>query len=69
MHKCMTMKHIMHEGSYKDLKNLIKDQKSISSTIRILSHANGMIVWYECLMRSEMRVGRIRTREIGRAHV
>ena len=21
MHKCMTMKHLMHEGSYKDQKN------------------------------------------------
>ena len=21
MHKCMTMKHLMHEGSYKDRKN------------------------------------------------
>ena len=63
MHKCMTMKHLMHEGSYKDRKNLIKDQKSISSTIRILSHPNGMIVWNECLMKSEMRVGRIRTRD------
>ena len=60
MHKCMTMKHLMHEGSYKDRKNLIKDQKSISSTIRILSHPNGMIVWNECLMRSEMRVRRMK---------
>ena len=62
MHKCMIMKHLMHEGSYKDRKNQIKDQKSKSSTIGILPHPNGTIVWNECLMRSEMRVGRIRTR-------
>ena len=66
MHKCMTMKHLMHEGSYKDRKNQINDQKSKSSTIRTLPHPNGMIVWNECLMRSETRVGRIRTRDAHR---
>ena len=65
MHKCMTMKHLMHEGSYKNRKNQIKDQKSKSSTIGTLPHPNGTIVWNECLMRSEMRVRRMRT---GDAH-
>ena len=65
MHKCMTMKHLMHEGSYKDRKNQINDQKSKSSTIRTIPHPNGMIVWNECLMRSETNVGRMRT---GDAH-
>ena len=57
----MTIKYLKHEGSYKDRKNSIKDQKSISSTIRTLSHPNRMIVWNECLMKSEMRVGRMKT--------
>ena len=48
MHKCMTVKHLMHEESYKD-RNTIP-------------HPNGIIVWNECLMRSETRVGRMRTR-------
>ena len=55
----------MHKGSYKDRKNKIKDQTSKSSTIGALSHPNGMIVWNECLKRSETRVGRMRT---GDAH-
>ena len=55
----------MHEESYKDRKNLIKDQKSKSSTIGTLPHPNGTIVWNECLMRRETRVGRMRT---GDAH-
>ena len=59
----MTIKYLKYEGSYKDRNNLIKDQKSISSTIRTLSHPNGMIVWNECLMRSKMRVGRMKTRD------
>ena len=61
----MTIKYLKYEGSYKDRNNLIKDQKSISSTIRTLSHPNGMIVWNECLMRSKTRVRRMRT---GDAH-
>ena len=72
MHKCMTMKHLMHEGSYKDRNNQIKDQKnqindqkSKSSTIGTLPHPNGMIVWNECFMKSEMRAEKIRT---GDAH-
>ena len=65
MHRCMTMKHLMHERSYKDRKNQIKDQKSKNSTIGTLPHPNGMIVWNECLMRSETKVGRMRT---GDAH-
>ena len=64
-HKCMTMKHLMHERSYKDRKNQIKDQKNKSSTIGTLPHPNRMIVCNECLMRREMRVGRMR---IGDAH-
>ena len=65
MHKCMTMKYLMYEGSYKDWKNYINNQKSINSTIGTLPHPNGMIVCNECLMRSEMRVERMRT---GDAH-
>ena len=65
MHKCMTMKYLMQKGSYNDRKNQLKDQKSISSTIGTLSHPNGTIVWNECLIRSETRVGRMRT---GDAH-
>ena len=61
----MNIQHLMHEGSYKDRKNQIKDQKSKSSIIRTLPHPNGMIVWNECLMRSETRVGRMIT---GDAH-
>ena len=38
---------------------------SKSSTIGTFSHPNGMIVWNECLMRSETKVGRMRT---GDAH-
>ena len=63
--KCMIMKHLMHEESYRDRKNQIKDQKSKSSTIGTFLHPNGTIVWNECLMRSETRAGRIRT---GDAH-
>ena len=63
MHKCMTMKHLMHEGSYKDQKNQIKDQKSKGSTIGTFPHLNGTIVWNEYLMRSETRVGRMRTED------
>ena len=65
MHKCITMKHLIYEGSYKDRKNKIKDQKSRNSTIGTFPHPNRMIVWNECLMRSEMRVRRMRT---GNAH-
>ena len=65
MHKCMIMKHLMHEESYKDRKNQINDQKSISSIIGTLPHPNGMIVWNECFMKSEMRAEKIRT---GDAH-
>ena len=64
--RCMTMKHLMHKGSYKDRKNQIKDQKSISSTIRTLPHPNGTIVWNECLMRNETRVGRMTTGDANR---
>ena len=65
MHKCITMKHLMHEGSYKDQKNQINDQKSICSTIGTLPHPNRTIDWNKCLMRREMMVGRMRT---GDAH-
>ena len=61
MHKCIIMKHLMHEGSYKDRKNQIKDQKSKSSTIGTLLHPNRTIFWNECLRRSETTVGRMRT--------
>ena len=61
MHKCMRTKHLMHGESNKDSKNKIKDQNSISSIIRTLPHPNGTSLWSECLMRSEMRVGRMRT--------
>ena len=66
MHKCMTMKHLMHKESYKDQKNQIKDQKSKISTIETLPHPNGIIVQNECIMRIEMRVGRMRTRDAHR---
>ena len=42
-----------------------RTKKSISSTIGTLPHLNRMIVWNECLMRSETGVGRMR---IGDAH-
>ena len=51
----------MHEGSYKDRENKIKEQKSKSSTIGTLPHPNETLVWNECLMRRETRVGRMRT--------
>ena len=54
----------MHERSYKDRKNQIKDQKRKSSTLGTLPHPNGTIVWNKCLMRREMRDGRIRTRDV-----
>ena len=63
MHIKRCMMHLMHKGSYKDRMNQIKDQKSISSTIGTLSHPNGLIVWNECLMRCETRVGRMRTED------
>ena len=68
MHKCM-MKHLMHEESYKYRNNLINDQKSRSSTIRTLPRPNGTIVWNECLMKRETRVGRMRTRDVHRQGV
>ena len=43
----------------------LRTKKGKSSTIRTLSHPNGMIVWNECLKGSETRVGRMRT---GDAH-
>ena len=55
----------MHEESHKDRKKWIKDQKSISLTIVTLPYPNRMIVWNECLMGSETKVGRMRT---GDAH-
>ena len=67
MYKCMIIKHLMHEKFHKNQKNQINDQKSISSTIsttiRTLPHPNGMIVQNECLMRSETRVGRMKTKD------
>ena len=66
MHKCMIMKHLIHEESYKDRKNQINDQKSISSTIGTLPHPNRAIIWNEFLMRSETKVGRMRTRDAHR---
>ena len=65
----MTMNHLIHEGSYKDRKNWIKDQKSKTSTIGTISHPNGMIVWNECLMKRETRVGRMRTEDAHRQGV
>ena len=63
MHKCMTMKHLMHKGSYKDQNNQIKNQKSVSLTIGTLPHPNKIIVWNEYLMRSKKRVRKLRTRD------
>ena len=42
-----------------------RTNKSISSTIGTILHSNEMIVWNECLIRGETRVGRMRT---GDAH-
>ena len=42
-----------------------RTKKSTSSIIGTLSHPNGMIVWNECLMGSETRIGRMKT---GDAH-
>ena len=42
-----------------------RTKRAKSSTIGTLPHSNGMIVWNKCLMRSETRVGRMRT---GDAH-
>ena len=42
-----------------------RTKKSTSSTIGTLPHPNGTIFWNECLMKSETRVGRMRT---GDAH-
>ena len=58
MHKCMKMKHLMHKEFYKDRK--INDQMIESSTIGIHPHSNRKIVWNKRLMRSEMRVGRMK---------
>ena len=66
IHKCMIMKHLMYEESYTDRKNQIKDQKNISSTIRTIPYPNRMIVWNDCLIRSETKVGRMRTRDAHR---
>ena len=43
--------------------------KNKNSTIGTLPHPNGTIVWNECLMKSETRVGRIRTRDAYRKGV
>ena len=66
MHKYRTMKYLMHKRFYKDRKNKIKDQKSISSTIRTFPHPNKTIIWNEYLMRTEIRVRRMRTEDAHR---
>ena len=66
MHKCIRIQHSMHEGSYKDQKNQIKNQSSKSSIIGTLSRSNKTSVWSECLMRSETRVGKMRTGDVQR---
>ena len=55
--------------SYKDQKNMIKGKKILSPIIGTLPHPNGTIVWSECLMRREMRVGRMRIRDAHRQWV
>ena len=40
-----------------------RTKKGKSSTMGTLPHPNGMIVWNECLKRSEMRVGIMRTED------
>ena len=47
----------------------MNNQKNISSTIGILPHPNRMIVWNECLIRNEMRVGRMRMADAHRQWV
>ena len=69
MHKYMTRRHLKHEGFYKDRKNKIKDQKSKNSIIGTLPHPNTTIVWNDCLIRSETRVGRMRTGDAHRQRV
>ena len=44
-------------------------KKRKSSTIGTLLHSNTMIIWNECLMRSEIRVGRMRTEDAHRQGV
>ena len=66
MHKCMNIQHLMHEESYKDQKNQIKDKKSKNSIIRTLPHPKRIIFWSECLKRRETRVGRMRTGDVHR---
>ena len=53
------------KDSTKIEKIRLMTKRAKSSTIGTLPHSNGMIVWHECLMKSEMGVGRMRT---GDAH-
>ena len=53
------------KDSTKIEKIRLMTKRAKSSTIGTLPHSNGTIVWNKCLMRSETRVGRMRT---GDAH-
>ena len=59
----------MHEGSTEIERIRSRTKKSKSSNIGTLAHPNTMIVWNECLMRSETRVGRMRTEDAYRQGV
>ena len=47
------------------IRSMTKKKKCKTSTIGALPHPTGSIVWNECLMKSETRVGGMRT---GDAH-
>ena len=71
--KCMMIWHLMHDDMTFNAWRVLqrskeldqRQKKNTSSTIRTLPHPNGMIVWNECLMGCETRVGRMKT---GNAH-
>ena len=59
------MKGPIKKGPTKIERIRSRTKKSKSSIIGTLPHPNGTIVWNECLMRSETRVGRMK---IGDTH-
>ena len=64
MHEDMT------DNALKRSKELDQGQKKRkSAAIGTLPHPNTTIIWNECLMRSETRVGRMRTEDAHRQGV
>ena len=57
------------KGSTKIERIRSRTKKGKSSTIGIFPHPNGMIVWNECLITSETRVGKMRTEDAHRQGV